>query len=178
VETTERVVEAYVRYLKGWFTLPNIKCDAKREIDLHAIDPNGRGRKARYHIESGVSISSVYGKHTAKPYHEAKLKSRLGQAAQRRTLGYFKERKFGHPAVLDKLAEYRFKDGNYTKVIVSWGGSRALSPNGNSQPATVPYYRLDSGLSHGFPCRCGLRRTPCAPAGDRMATKGGDCGGA
>lgn len=38
-ETTERIVESYVRYVKGWATIPNIKCEGQYEIDLLAIDP-------------------------------------------------------------------------------------------------------------------------------------------
>ena len=54
METTERVVESYVRYVKGWATIPNIRCPRQLEIDLLAIDPvNGQ----RYHIETSVSIS-------------------------------------------------------------------------------------------------------------------------
>lgn len=53
METTEKIVEAYVRYITGWATIPNIKCDAQYEIDLLAINPVSR---AHYHIESGVSI--------------------------------------------------------------------------------------------------------------------------
>ena len=39
METTERIVEAYVRYIKGWATIPNIRCGGQLEIDLLAIDP-------------------------------------------------------------------------------------------------------------------------------------------
>ena len=53
METTEKIVEAYVRYVKGWATIPNIKCPGQCEIDLLAIDPLSLDR---YHIESGVSI--------------------------------------------------------------------------------------------------------------------------
>ena len=38
METTEKIVEAYCRYVKNWFTLPNIKCEGQFEIDLLAID--------------------------------------------------------------------------------------------------------------------------------------------
>jgi len=49
METTERIVEAYVRYVKGWATIPNIKCGGQKEIDLFAIDPvSGE----RFHIET------------------------------------------------------------------------------------------------------------------------------
>ena len=61
METTERVVESYVRYVKGWATIPNIRCPRQLEIDLLAIDPvNGQ----RYHIETSVSISSGFSKLT------------------------------------------------------------------------------------------------------------------
>ena len=53
METTERIVEAYVRYVKGWATIPNIKCGDQKEIDLFAIDP---ASGERFHIETTVSI--------------------------------------------------------------------------------------------------------------------------
>jgi len=118
METTERVVEAYVRYIKGWATIPNIKCTGQFEIDLLAIDPV---TSARYHIESGVSISGAYSKLTADQYDSEALKVRVGSVKQRRTLGYFVQRKFGHPSVTKALRKYGFRRGNYTKIIVSWG---------------------------------------------------------
>ncbi len=118
METTEKIVEAYVRYVKGWATIPNIKCPGQYEIDLLAIDPVNLHR---YHIESGVSISGSYSKLTAKQYSEKDLKNRVKTAGQRRTLGYFAKRKFGAKPVLDTLKTYGFKRGNYSKVIVSWG---------------------------------------------------------
>ena len=36
METTEKIVEAYVRYVKRWATIPNIRCDGQYEIDLLA----------------------------------------------------------------------------------------------------------------------------------------------
>lgn len=118
METTERIVEAYVRYVKRWATIPNIKCDGQFEIDLLAIDPLSL---ERYHIESGVSVSSSFRALTAKPYHPDDLKVRVKVASTRRTLGYFIERKFGSPRIIAKLAEYGFHPANYSKVIVTWG---------------------------------------------------------
>ena len=57
METTERIVEAYVRYVEGCATIPNIRCDGQMEIDLLAINPVTLDR---YHIESGVSVSGSY----------------------------------------------------------------------------------------------------------------------
>ncbi|MDR7584895.1 MAG: hypothetical protein QN158_04805 [Armatimonadota bacterium] len=54
METTEKIVEAYVRYVKGWLTIPNIKCEGQLEIDLLAVDVSDPARIDRYHIESGV----------------------------------------------------------------------------------------------------------------------------
>ncbi len=118
METTEKIVEAYVRYVKNWATIPNIKCDGQYEIDLLAIDPI---RGSRYHIESGVSVSGGFSKLTGDIYSPDILKQRTKQASQRRTLGYFRDRKFSAPGILDKLTDYGFKKGNYECVIVSWG---------------------------------------------------------
>ena len=121
METTEKIVEAYVRYVKGWFTIPNIKCQGQFEIDLLAVDAGPCKGIRRYHIESGVSISGAYSRLTNKPFSTEALKERVKQAGQRRTLGYFTGRKFGASQVVQKLKEYDFTPGNYSKVIVSWG---------------------------------------------------------
>jgi len=118
METTERIVEAYTRYVRGWATLPSIRCEGQLEIDLLAIDLVSLDR---YHIESGVSVSGAYSKLTNQPYSPDVLKQRTKQAGQRRTLGYFSDRKFGDPHVVSKLKEYGFEDGNYRKIIVTWG---------------------------------------------------------
>lgn len=121
METTEKIVESYCRYVKGWFTISNIKCSGQYEIDLLAVEASLDEGLKRYHIESGVSISGAYSKLTAKPFSPEKLKERVAQAGQRRTIGYFTRRKFGSQEVLTELRKYGFKKGNYSKVIVTWG---------------------------------------------------------
>lgn len=118
METTEKIVEAYVRYIKGWATIPNIKCPGQFEIDLIAID---MATGNRFHIESGVSVSGSFSKLTAKPFSQDYLKKRAQQASQRRTLGYFSERKFSAPGIIKTLAKYGFEPGNYQKIIVTFG---------------------------------------------------------
>lgn len=118
METTERVVEAYARYVKHWATIANLRCTGQYEIDLLAIDPKSL---KRYHIESGVSISGSYSKLTAKPYSNDALKERVKAAGQRRTIDYFITRKFNNPNVVRMLRKFGFKKGNYSKIIVSWG---------------------------------------------------------
>jgi len=122
METTEKIVEAYVRYVKGWATIPNIKCDGQAEIDLIAIDPRSG---TRFHIESGISVSQAYSKLTAKPFVPANLKIRGKIAGTRRAVGYFAEHKFRKPAVIQKLREYGFEAGKYRRIIVTWGFDEA-----------------------------------------------------
>lgn len=128
METTEKIVEAYVRYIKGWATIPNIKCPGQFEIDLLAIDPR-TGDK--YHIESGVSVSGSYSKLTTNAYSVEMLRQRNMQAGQRRTLGYFLERKFSSPGVVETLKAHGFAPGCYRKIIVTWGWTPAAETEAN-----------------------------------------------
>ena len=126
METTEKIVESYCRNIKHWFTIPNIKCKGQHEIDLLAIDARSSVDR-RYHVECGVSISGSYSPLTDKQFSPERLKERLHQAGQRRTLGYFNEHKFENPGVLARLAEYGFlsENGkrNYERIIVTWSAT-------------------------------------------------------
>jgi len=117
-ETTEKIVESYVRYIKHWATIANIKCEGQFEIDLLAVDVV---KNKKFHIETGISISGGFSKLTGDIYSFNTLKQRTSQASQRRTLGYFRDRKFNSPGILSKLATFGFKEGNYERIIVSWG---------------------------------------------------------
>src|SRR3989442_202805 len=121
METTEKIVESYCRYVKQWFTIPNIKCKGQYEIDLLALDARSPNKVLRYHVECGVSISGAYSKLTAKQFSTDELKIRVKAAGQRRTIGYFIHRKFEVPDVIDELRKYGFTPGNYQRVIVTWG---------------------------------------------------------
>lgn len=121
METTEKIVESYCRYVKLWFTISNIKCSGQYEIDLIAVNPSKDKKFERYHIECGVSISGSYSKLTARKFSEDRLKVRVEQAGQRRTIGYFIERKFGPKEVISELTNYGFRKGNYKQIIVTWG---------------------------------------------------------
>jgi hypothetical protein len=128
VETTEKITEAYVRYVKGWLTIPNIKCKGQMEIDLLAVDVSHPDGIRRYHIESGVSISGGFSRLTNKPFSPGQLKERVREASQRRTLGYFAQRKFSDPKVIERLRAFGFVPQGYTKVIVSWGWDDDVPP--------------------------------------------------
>jgi hypothetical protein len=121
METTEKIVEAYCRYVRGWLTIPNVRCAGQYEADLLAVDVSSGKDVRRYHIECGVSISRSYSKLTAEKFSLEKLKERISKAGQRRTIGYFIEHKFKPVEGTDELARYGFKKGDYTKVIVTWG---------------------------------------------------------
>ena len=137
METTEKIVEAYTRYVKGWATIPNIKCPGQYEIDLIAVDPK-TGK--RFHIESGVSISGGFSKLTTKPFSEDDLKVRTKQAQQRRTLGYFINRKFAAKGIVETLRRYGFKPGNYTKVIVTWTATDAAKHEAQTRGVQLWYF--------------------------------------
>ena len=119
METTEKIVEAYCRYIKGWFTIPNIKCEKQKEIDLLAVEANKR-KINKYHIEVSVSISGSFSPLTNKEFDVELLKNRTKQAEQRRTIGFYIKNKFNHEKVLSKLKDYEFNK-DYKKVIVTWG---------------------------------------------------------
>jgi len=123
METTEKIVESYCRYVNQWFTIPNIRCKGQYEVDLLAVDTTSPEKLRRYHVECGVSISGSYSKLTDKPFSTEELKIRVKAAGQRRTIGYFIHRKFELPEVVAELQKYGFTPGNYERVIVTWGAT-------------------------------------------------------
>lgn len=120
METTERIVESYCCFVKNWFTIPNVGCAGQNEIDLLAVDLR-KPAPARYHLEVAVSVSPVFSKLAAKPYSAAKAKERSHQASQRMTIRHFVEKKFSSETVLERLADFGFAPGNYSRIIVAWG---------------------------------------------------------
>lgn len=118
METTERIVESYVRTIRRWATIPNIRCPGQNEIDLLAIDPV---TLERFHIEVSISISQGFRKLTGKPFDREKIKLRVYQASQRRTVGFFIQRKFTPDSVVARLQDFGFLPGEYRQVIVTWG---------------------------------------------------------
>lgn len=124
METTERIVESYFRYVRNWFTISNLKCKGQNEIDLLGVDFSAH-RIRRYHVESSVSISGSFSKLTDEPFNAEDLKQPVKKAKLRRSIHYFIERKFTLQTVKDKLAGYGFKPGNYERIIVTWGWTPA-----------------------------------------------------
>jgi len=126
MQNTEKIVESYCNYVKGWATITNIKCDrGQYEIDILAVDPRRNDEHGRYHIECSVHITPAFSKLTDREFSEEKLKRGIEKPKQRMTIGFFKERKFEVPEVLEKLSQYGFKPGNYQRVIVADGWTDA-----------------------------------------------------
>lgn len=118
METTEKIVEAYIRHVKRWATISNVRCEGQFEIDLLAINPKTLDR---YHIETSVSGSQNFSKLTANAFDAALLKERVHKPKMRRTIGFFIHNKFEPEAIKNRLLEYGFQPGNYSRVIVTWG---------------------------------------------------------
>jgi len=126
MQSTEKIVESYCNYVKGWATITNIKCDKGQfEIDILAVDPRRNDEYGRYHIECSVHITPAFSKLTDREFSEEKLKRGIEKPKQRMTIGFFRERKFEVSEVLDKLSQYGFKPGNYQRVIVADGWTDA-----------------------------------------------------
>jgi hypothetical protein len=114
METTEKIVEAYVRYVKGWATIPDLRCASQKEIDLFAIDPV---TDERWHIETSVSISSGFSALTSDAHEPGEHKVRAKQAGARRKLGFFLAEKFEPVAVTEKLCSFGCKEGAIRPTI-------------------------------------------------------------
>jgi len=116
METAEKIVESYVRHIKGFATIPNLKAGLN-EIDLLAINPV---TLERLHIEVSVSLPGTYSKLTANEFNLDLYKQRVGKPKMRRTVGFFHEMKFSQKPVLELLSRYGFEQENYMRIIVSW----------------------------------------------------------
>jgi hypothetical protein len=116
MDTTERLVEAYCRYIKHWFTIPNIRVK-NNDIDLIAVDKDGK----KAHIEIGVSISGSFLKLKDIEDNSGDAKNQVNQSTARTTLGYFINKRFGSPEVTEELCNvYGFDANSYRKIIVVW----------------------------------------------------------
>lgn len=117
MDASERIVEAYVRAVRGCLTSANVRCDDNKELDLLAVAPDG----TRYHIETTVSTSNLFSKITSKVISKEKQKTK--KAHYRRTIDFFDKEKFNHPSLAKTLARFGFVEGQYRKVIVTWGAT-------------------------------------------------------
>ena len=107
METTEHIVESYVRFVRGWFTNSNIKCKNGKEIDILAIDPI-TGKK--YHIECGITHTKAWAlkKSPSKTDYSIK-KDGSKKWHHRNSVDFFIENKFSDKHVQGKLKQMGFE---------------------------------------------------------------------
>jgi len=109
MEPEVHFLEKYFQEMEHCFTMTNIRCKGRREIDLLAINPvNGK----KFHVESRVATSPSFFL-TYQDTHTSKGRP------QKKGLNYFDKEKFNHPAVKEKIKEL-FGDAKYHKILVVW----------------------------------------------------------
>ena len=59
MEASEKVVESYYRYVRKYFTIPNLRCGGQKEIDLIGMRESN-GKILRIHVEVSVTTSGVF----------------------------------------------------------------------------------------------------------------------
>lgn len=130
MEASEKVVESYFRYVKGYFTIPNLRCGGQKEVDLIGMKGSAVSVQ-RIHVEVSVVTSGAFKRLNTKPYSEANKRTRSGSASERVKIGYFVESKFNDQNVLSALKDYGFSENNYEKIIVAWDWEQAVEPIAN-----------------------------------------------
>ncbi len=119
METTEHIAEVYVRHVLGWFTNSNIKAKAGKEIDILAVDKNGR----KYHIECGVTHKKAFALKARKSDDDIIKENKKTKTTQkwrhRNSIDFFVKEKFNHSKVKERLKDFGFIN-NYKKIIVVW----------------------------------------------------------
>ncbi|MFP5260339.1 MAG: hypothetical protein ACLGJB_00355 [Blastocatellia bacterium] len=80
METTEKIVESYCRYVKQWFTIPNIKCKGQYEIDLLAGQANWPHLKQVFKIEREVEELTSGKKRSEVSYEVTSLSDKQANA--------------------------------------------------------------------------------------------------
>lgn|GEM_PF-1695057 len=139
MDTIARVIEAYVREVKRWATIPNIQCSGQLEIDLLAVNPRPCGShwKTRFHIENAVRGSHFYTRLSSKPYDKRRGDEISKKAWRRNTLEHYLNRKFLHPDVYDALLPYGFFGTNYARILVAWGWDDGVAEQARAHGITL-----------------------------------------
>ncbi len=109
----ETIVETYLRFIKKWFTITDIKCKNNKEIDILALDLNGN----KYHLEVKTHVDGW-------PL-EVEEKGRKDVV----TVRWFSEYYFQNKFVRSKIQEF-FRNNSldsYKRIIVYWKVRDGLS---------------------------------------------------
>ena len=119
MNAAERIVEAYFRYVRGIFTRTAVRGAGQVELDIIGVDTS-KSPPVFFHIESSVSISSVYSRITDKPFSPSEARQRQKMAGQRKTAEFFIAKKFFSDEVLATLKQVGGKTKDLKRVLVSW----------------------------------------------------------
>lgn len=109
MEPEVHIIEQYFRVVEHAFTMTNVQCGGRHEIDMLAFNPvNGK----RWHVEVRIATPRSFAldyKDTLKPNGKP---NKVG-------VDYYAEAKFNHPSVVKKVKEF-FGDNPYFKLLVVW----------------------------------------------------------
>jgi len=106
MEPEVHIIEKYFQEILRCFTMANIRCKNKKEIDLLAVNPQSGDK---YHVEARISTSRAFALRSKDPLER--------KHSYKRGLDYFIKEKFNHPAVVKKIKEL-FGNDSYSKVLV------------------------------------------------------------
>lgn len=139
MNTIALIIEAYVREIKHWATIPNIQGSGQLQIGLLAVNPRPCGShwKTRFHIENAMYGSHFYSRLSSKSYDERRGEEVSKKTWRRNTLEHYLGRKFLHPGVYDALMPYGFFGTNYARILVAWGWDDDVSEQANMHDITL-----------------------------------------
>lgn len=109
MEPEVHLVEKYFQEIEHCFTMTNIHCKGRKELDVLAINPV---TKKKFHIEVRITTLPSF----ALTYEDG---SNSKGMPQKKGIDYFASQKFNHPNVVEKIKEL-FGDLNYQKILVVW----------------------------------------------------------
>jgi len=118
VNATEQIVRIYYEHLHNVFTKANIKGSGQCELDLIGIKNDAE--ITYYHIETSVSLSDGFSIITNNAYSPEKEKERTSSASQKKTAGYFINKKFNTKEILATYKKNGIDKTKIKKIVVAW----------------------------------------------------------
>lgn len=118
MKATEQIVRSYYEHIHGLYTRPNIKGCGQCELDLIAVKT--APVVEYWHVETTVSIADGFSRISNDKYDPEKEKERVQSAAQKKTAGYFIEKKFYAQQVMDTYQILGMENEKVKRVVVAW----------------------------------------------------------
>lgn len=118
MNSSELIVKSYYENIKHLFTRANIRVVGQCELDLIGI--NTEDGLNFYHIETTVSIADNFKKITNEQYDPEKEKIRSQSARQKKTAGYFIQKKFYSKDVLKSYTKLGIDKKKLKRIVVAW----------------------------------------------------------